>query len=274
MKRKGKVQAIAVVAPKAPEVMAPATSILHQAVQSGASVEVLERLLRLQEQWEASQARKAFERAMAQAREHLPTIIKSSVVDFTSSKGRTHYRYEDLPAVTAAVAPVLARHGLTFRWRTKSTDPGAVMVTCIVSHADGHSEETTLGCGLDHSGNKNDIQAIGSAVTYLQRYTLKAALGVAAALDDDGQRVKARETTSKKAAQAEPRPPTATGTIDEAQAKRLWSIARRRGRTEEEMSAYIRGLGYKNTREIEKEVYSGICAEVEAAGSLPAGVDR
>lgn len=40
--------------------------------------------------------------------------------------------------------------------------------------------------GRDESGNKNSIQSIGSTVTYLQRYTLKAGLGLAAASDDDG----------------------------------------------------------------------------------------
>jgi hypothetical protein len=62
-----------------------------------------------------------------------------------------------------------------------------VTVSCIISHRAGHSEENSLSARHDTSGNKNPIQALGSAVTYLQRYTLKAAVGVAAAADDDGQ---------------------------------------------------------------------------------------
>ena len=49
-------------------------------------------------------------------------------------------------------------------------------MTCVVSHRLGHSEENTLTAGRDESGNKNNIQAVGSTITYLQRYTLKAAL--------------------------------------------------------------------------------------------------
>ncbi len=64
---------------------------------------------------------------------------------------------------------------------------GKVRVTCIVSHSAGYSENTTLEASEDHSGNKNTIQAIGSAATYLQRYTLKLALGLSASTDDDGQ---------------------------------------------------------------------------------------
>jgi hypothetical protein len=52
----------------------------------------------------------------------------------------------------------------------------------------GHSEETTLRAIPDTSGSKNSIQAIGSTVTYLQRYTLLAAVGMAAAgMDNDGR---------------------------------------------------------------------------------------
>jgi uncharacterized protein (DUF3820 family) len=48
----------------------------------------------------------------------------------------------------------------------------------------GHSESTTLSAAKDGSGNKNDIQARGSAATYLQRYTLIGALGLTTANED------------------------------------------------------------------------------------------
>jgi hypothetical protein len=62
-------------------------------------------------------------------------------------------------------------------------------VTCIIAHSAGYSEENSLSAPFDPSGNKNPLQAIGSAQTYLQRYTLKAALGLAAAKDDDARSV-------------------------------------------------------------------------------------
>ena len=86
--------------------------------------------------------------------------------------------------MASAVDPVLARHGLSYRFR--SEQQGArLKVTCRVSHADGYGEETTLEATNDESGNKNAIQAVGSAATYLQRYTLKLALGLAASNDND-----------------------------------------------------------------------------------------
>lgn len=162
-------------------------SMIDRAITAGASMEVLEKLMDLQERYEAKQARKAFDRAMADAKAEIPTITKNRAVDFTSQKGRTNYRYEDLESVASAVGPVLSKYGLSYRYRATSNVNEPVTVTCIISHRDGHFEELTLAAGRDDSGNKNSIQAISSTMTYLQRISLKAALGLAVSNDDDGQ---------------------------------------------------------------------------------------
>lgn len=170
--------------------------MLNQAVAKGADISVLEKLMGLQERWEANQARKAFDEAVAAAKAEIPTIAKNREVDFTSSKGRTNYRHEDLAEIARTVDPILSRHGLSYRFRATSNPSEPVTVTCILSHRSGHFEETTLSAGRDESGNKNSIQAVGSAITYLQRYTLKAALGLAASNDDDGSTTAAPEYIS------------------------------------------------------------------------------
>lgn len=166
-------------------VMTP-MEMLDRAVTQNASVETLTQLMNLQERWEANQARKAFDEAMAAAKANMPAIVKTRKVDFTTGKGRTNYQYEDLASIMNQIGPVLSANGLSIRYRTQAEINQPISVTCIISHRMGHSEENTLTAGRDESGNKNSIQAIGSTVTYLQRYTLKAALGLAAAADDDG----------------------------------------------------------------------------------------
>lgn len=168
--------------------------MVGRAVASGASIEVVEKLMALHERWEANQGRKAFDEAMAAAKAEIPVIFKSREVDFTSPKGRTHYRYEDLAEIAKTINPILGKHGLSYRFRTTSPANEPVTVTCIVSHRLGYSEENSLSAGRDESGNKNSIQAIGSTLTYLQRMTLKAALGLAASSDDDGKAAEAVET--------------------------------------------------------------------------------
>lgn len=136
---------------------------------------------------QADQARRAFDNAMASAKAEIKPIIKNRTVSHdTKTGGRKTYKHEDLAQIASSVDPVLSKFGLSYRFRTTSNINEPVAVTCIVSHQLGYSEENTLCAGRDDSGNKNSIQAIGSTITYLQRYTLKAALGLAAAHDDDG----------------------------------------------------------------------------------------
>lgn len=160
--------------------------MLNAAVARGASLELVNGLMSLYERWDAGQARKAFDAAVAAAKGDIPPIFKNKVVDFTSQKGRTNYRHEDFAEVARTVDPILNKHGLSYRHRA-AQDGSKLRVTCVLSHRDGYSEETTLEAAEDHSGNKNSIQAIGSAATYLQRYTLKLALGLATSTDDDGR---------------------------------------------------------------------------------------
>lgn len=171
----------------APAAMTPLTpmAMISHAISQGADLSMVQQLMDLRDREDAKQSRRAFDAAMAAAKAEIPIIQKNRVVDFTSSKGRTHYRHEDLAEIARTVNPILARHGLSYRFRS-SVEGSMVTVTCVVSHRDGYFEENTLSAGRDDSGNKNSIQAVGSALTYLQRMTLKASLGLAASDDDDG----------------------------------------------------------------------------------------
>ncbi len=151
--------------------------MLNSAVSNGASIEVLEKLMGLQERWEANQARKAFDNAIAAAKAELGPVEKNRT-------GHNSKRYADFAAIAKTVDPIISEHGLSYRFRTSQDE--RIHVTCVLTHREGHSEETTLAGPPDGSGNKNAIQAIGSTLTYLQRYSLMQALGLAASEDDDG----------------------------------------------------------------------------------------
>jgi hypothetical protein len=180
-----KSEVVTIEAAHVPAAQTPMT-LLNQAVANG-NIELAEKLMGLHERWEKNQARKEFDEAIAAAKAEIPVITKNREVDFTSAKGRTNYRHEDMAGIARIVDPILGKHGLSYRYRATSSPNEPISVTCIISHRSGHSEETTLQAGRDESGNKNSIQAVGSTITYLQRYSLKAALGLAASNDDDGK---------------------------------------------------------------------------------------
>lgn len=147
----------------------------------------LEKLLDVKERWEANEARKAFTAAKAAFKAEAPRLLKNRKVAFPSQKGRTEYDHATLDAITEALSPVLAKHGLAFSWETTQNEAGLVRVACVLTHVLGHSERVALQAAADQSGSKNPIQAIGSTVTYLERYTLLAITGLATAeQDDDG----------------------------------------------------------------------------------------
>lgn len=165
--------------------------MLQVAVAQGADLQKLEQLMALQERWEKSEARKAYDAAMAAFKQNPPRIVKNKLVDFATSKGRTSYRHATHDEVTNKITAALAPHGLSFRWNVEQQDGGMIRVTCVLTHAAGHSEHVSMHASRDDSGNKNSIQQLGSAVTYLQRYTLLAVTGLTtadmAAFDDDGR---------------------------------------------------------------------------------------
>lgn len=159
-------------------VAATPMGMIERALSTGASVETIQKLMELQERWEANQARKAFDAAISAAKAEIRPVGKNA-------KGHNDKRYADFFAVTQAVDEILARNGLYYRYEVNQTD--RINVTCVLSHVGGHSVRTTLSGPADVTGNKNAVQAIGSTLSYLERYSLMAALGLSVAPDDDGR---------------------------------------------------------------------------------------
>jgi hypothetical protein len=152
------------------------------------NMDVFDRLLAARRSEEDRAAERAFNVAMSNAKGELTPILKTHDVDFTGKSGtRTKYRYESFADVAKVVDPVFQRHGLHYRF-VVAQQADLVRVTCIVSHIDGHSERNPLEGKVDiGTTGMSWTQALGSALSYLQRYSLRAAIGLAAGVDDDGK---------------------------------------------------------------------------------------
>jgi hypothetical protein len=160
------------------------TQLLQVAVERGATIEQIERLYALKMQVEADEARNAFNTAFAAFKAEAVQIVKSKKINDGPLKGKLH---ADLWDVVVAATQPLAMHGLSTSWRVTKDEPNWIEVTCTLKHAAGHSEAVALGGEPDTGPGRNKIQSRGSTITYLQRYTLTAILGLAAReADDDG----------------------------------------------------------------------------------------
>lgn len=165
---------------------------IQLALNKGANLKEIAELMTLQERWEANEAKKAYNVAMAEFKANPPEINKDKTVKY----GNTKYNHASLYNVTEKINSELSKYGLSASWTTKQN--GTISVTCKITHVKGHSEETTLSAPSDTSGSKNAIQAIGSTITYLQRYTLLALTGLATFDEDDDGQVAATEYIDDK----------------------------------------------------------------------------
>lgn len=164
--------------------------MLQIAVEKGADLDQMQKLMDLNDRWEANQARKAFVSALTAFKADPPRITKNKHVKF----GGTEYDHATLDQVCDVVGAALAVQGLSHTWEIDQHENAAVEVTCILTHEQGHSERVKMRGMPDDSGSKNSIQQIGSTTTYLQRYTLLAATGLAAAdQNGDGETKPARQ---------------------------------------------------------------------------------
>jgi hypothetical protein len=161
------------------------------AAQPDVPVERVEQLFKLYTQMDAERARRSYHAAFAAMQPQLPAVARKG----TAHNNKAYARFED---IIGAIMPVLAAHqfGLSFR---VFEQPGKVVVRAILSHSGGHSESTEFAYPFDASGNKNAIQAIGSATQYGKRYTASALLGIATKddKDDDGNAAGTGETISE-----------------------------------------------------------------------------
>lgn len=171
--------------------------MLQIAVQQGADLEKLKQLMDLQDRWEKNEARKAYVVAMNAFKKNPPDIYKTKHVQF----GDTQYDHAMLSNAAELIGAAMSKEGLSFRWDCEQLEGGTIRVTCVITHIQGHSERVALQAGADQSGKKNNIQALGSTVSYLQRYTLFAATGLAAkGVDDDGKSSEIEYITESQAA--------------------------------------------------------------------------
>jgi len=178
-----------------PAVQQPAPSgpmgMAMQALSMGMTVADLHSLLALQKDYEANEARKAYVADMAAFKLNPPEILKTKLVGFKHKEGDgyTGYMHATLGDVCEKIVERLAQNGFSHRWDTQQPPGGQIYVTCTLTHRLGHSESTTLNSSADTSGKKNNIQAMASTVSYLQRYTLLSASGLATKdmSDDDGR---------------------------------------------------------------------------------------
>lgn len=159
-------------------------------------IDRFERLLAMQERVMEKNAKSSYMAALSELQADLPVVGRRGQIEIRAkdNKGErtgviiqsTAYAlWED---INEAIKEPLKRHGFALSFRV-TREGDRVNVTGILSHRDGHSEETTLPAPLDTTGSKNNVQAVGSSISYGKRYTAGLLLNLTSrGEDDDGKK--------------------------------------------------------------------------------------
>lgn len=144
----------------------------------------LERLIGLHERVLGRNAKAAFDAAYARMAPQIPEINERGQIVVKGSVRSTYAKLED---IHASVKTILQAHGFALRHRTEWDREGVIRIVGILSHEEGHSEESAFEAPMDRSEFRTDIQSMGSTVSYGRRYTTIDLLNISTrAQDNDG----------------------------------------------------------------------------------------
>lgn len=146
----------------------------------------LERLMVMARDERAAQAKQMFGVSMMDAQNEMGHVRADANNPQTKSK------YATYGALDKVIRPVYTKHGFALTFDTGEGAPADhVRVVCEVFHRAGHTREYHFDMPADGKGAKGgDVMtkthAAGSAMSYGQRYLLKAIFNIVVGDDDDG----------------------------------------------------------------------------------------
>jgi hypothetical protein len=224
-------------------------SMLLRILERGAAdpnvpIERLDRLALLYERMVVREAETKFNAALVRMQPKLPMLEERGQI--TGPDGTVRATYAKWEDTVEVVRPILARHGFSLSFKPGRSPRGVPTVTGVLRHETGHKEGAEIELPADNSGDKNPVQAVGSTMSYGQRYVAKMLLNlVSRGEDDDGQA--AGQSGAEFCAVAE------INTLADKSALLTWKRANRKRLGELSRAEFQRVIGHYNTRLIRLE---------------------
>lgn len=175
--------------PQISETVAIMSVIERCALNPEVDIDKMQKLLDMQERILDRNAKQAFTSALARMQAELPTVIEKGQI---SINGKVQSTYGLLEDINDQVRPILQKHGFAITFRVLQNEK-SIKVTAVLSHQEGHAQETEMVLPSDTTGNKNAVQAVGSSISYGKRYTMCALLNITTRGEDDDGRSATKE---------------------------------------------------------------------------------
>lgn len=161
-------------------------SMIERAARDPAvDIDKMERLVAMQERAVSQRKEEAFNNAMSAAQAEMRRVAADM------SNSQTKSKYASYGAIDRALRPIYTKHGFALSFGTAEGAPSEyIRVECHVSNS-GFTRKYQVDMPADGKGAKGgDVMtkthAVGSAMSYGQRYLLKMIFNVAIGNDDDG----------------------------------------------------------------------------------------
>ena len=164
------------------------SAIVTLAKDPGVDVAKLQALLSMQERMEARDAEAAFNVALHAAQAEMPRVKKNGTINLKKDGkdlGSIPFaRFEDMDTL---LRPIMDRHGFSISFDMQHREGGGGIITGTLLHERGHSQKASMPLALDTGPGRNNLQAMGSTLSYGKRYILEMLFHIVReGADDDG----------------------------------------------------------------------------------------
>lgn len=160
--------------------------LIRAAITGGVDLDKMERMLNIQMQWEANEAKKAYNDAMSKVHALIPSIAK------TMKNPQTNSRYVDLNDIIVKTKEVYTNEGFSVSFYEGDEAPeGHVRICADITHRLGHTvtrhyDVPLDGKGLKGNANMTAIHGKASATSYGRRYLMCMIFNIPTNDDNDG----------------------------------------------------------------------------------------
>ena len=190
---------------------APAVLALIErvALDPGADVEKLDRIVAMYERVKAKEAELAFNAAKGRILKKLAGIklVKNRpAVLYEIEKGKSQkgsyqaFKYAPLEEIDKHLRPLLLEEEMDLSYSDEPREHGWILIRGRLKHLPGgHFEDSFMPAPLDTSGGKSTVQGVGSTNSYLRRYIACNIFNIVVVGDDDdgnGSTIDETQTTT------------------------------------------------------------------------------
>ena len=185
------------------------------ALDPGADVKKLERMISMYEGFKAKEAELAYNAAKGRILKKLAgiKIVKNRSVLNEIEQGKLQkanheaFKYAPLEEIDKHLRPLLAEEDMDLSYSDELREGDGILIRGRLKHLPGgHYEDSFMPAPLDTTGGKSNVQAVGSTNSFLRRYVVCNIFNIVVVGDDD-------DGTG--------------GTIDEAQTKTILELLKK-----------------------------------------------